>query len=80
MQDVIEKLIGKPEGIYIMRSRCYRVARLFDECTRRREEISKRAAKLYRGVYVGNCTIIYEVDIELCRAAKQFFDSPTSPP
>ncbi|MFZ8811048.1 MAG: hypothetical protein ACO2PN_23435 [Pyrobaculum sp.] len=64
----MQRLIGKPEGSYIAGSRCYRVVKLFDECTPRREEISKKAAKLYKGIYAGNCTIIYEVDIELCKA------------
>jgi hypothetical protein len=65
----MQRLINKPEGLYIVGGRCYRVVRLFDECTPRREEISKKAAKLYGGIYAGNCTIIYEVDVELCRAA-----------
>ncbi len=65
----MQRLIGKPEGIYIVGNRCYRVVKLFDECNPRREEISKKAAALYRGIYAGNCIIIYEVDIELCRAA-----------
>jgi hypothetical protein len=65
----MQRLIGKPEGVYIAGSRCYRVAKLFDECTPRREEICRKAAKLYGGIYAGGCTIIYEVDAELCRAA-----------
>ena len=69
MQDAIKKLIGKPDGLYIINDRCYRVAVLFDECNPRREKIVQNAARLYRnGVYVGNCTIIYEVDIDLCIA------------
>ena len=55
------------EGTYYMRKRCYRVVRLFDECTPRREEICRKAATLYRsGKYLGNCMIMYEVVPELC--------------
>jgi len=67
MQNIASLLSWKPDGTYIIKSRCYRVARLFDECTPRREQICQKAAKLYRGVYAGNCVIIYEVDAELCR-------------
>jgi hypothetical protein len=67
VQDVVKKLIGKPDGLYAVDGRCYRVAVLFDECNPRREKIAQNAARLYRsGVYVGNCTIIYEVDKDLC--------------
>jgi hypothetical protein len=68
VQDAVKKLIGKPDGLYTIDGRCYRVAVLFDECNPRREEISQNVARLYRGVYVGNCAIIYEVDRELCDA------------
>ncbi len=68
MQGAIKRLIGKPDGLYTVEDRCYRVAVLFDECNPRREKISQNAARLYRGVYVGNCTIIYEVDRDLCDA------------
>jgi hypothetical protein len=71
MQSIAQLLAGKPDGMYIVKQRCYRVAKLFDECTPRREEISKKAAKLYRGIYVGACTIIYEVDAELCERLKR---------
>jgi len=55
------------EGIVFIGSKCYNVARLFDECTPRREEISKKAASLYRnGRYLGDCVIMYEVAPELC--------------
>lgn len=69
MQDVVRKLVGKPDGLYTVDGRCFRVAVLFDVCDPRREKISQNAARLYRnGVYVGNCTIIYEVDRDLCAA------------
>ena len=68
MQDAVKRLIGKPDGLYTVGDRCYRVAVLFDECNQRREKISQDAARLYSGVYVGNCTIIYEVDRDLCDA------------
>ena len=69
MQSIIKKLIGKPDGLYTADGRCWRVAKLFDECTPRREKISQNAARLYRnGIYAGNCTIIYEVDRDLCYA------------
>jgi hypothetical protein len=69
---VIKRLIGKP-GLYIFGNRCWRVAKLFDECTPRREEVSKKAASLYRnGVYVGDCVIIYEVDWDLCAEVKDY--------
>jgi len=67
MQNIASLLSGKPDGTYIIKTRCYRVAKLFDECDPRREKISQKAAELYRGVYVGDCVIIYEVDPELCR-------------
>jgi hypothetical protein len=55
------------EGIYLVGSRCYNVASLFEECTPRRERISQNAARLYRsGRYLGNCMIMYEVDQGLC--------------
>jgi len=67
MQDVIKKLIGKPDGLYVVNNRCWRVTKLFDICTPRREEVAKNVAWLYRnGVYVGDCTIIYEVGRDLC--------------
>jgi len=66
VQDAVKKLAGKPDGLYTVNGRCYRVAVLFDECNPRREKISQDVAHLYRGVYVGNCTIIYEVDKDLC--------------
>jgi hypothetical protein len=68
VQNIIKKLIGKPDGLYTVDGRCYRVAVLFDECYPRREKVAQNAARLYRGIYVGNCTIIYEVDIDLCVA------------
>jgi hypothetical protein len=67
MQGIIKKLVGKPDGLYTVNNRCWRVARLFEECTPRREKVAQEAARLYRnGVYVGDCTIIYEVDKSLC--------------
>ena len=55
------------EGIVFRGSRCWRIARLFDICTPRREEVSKKAAQLYRnGRYLGDCVIMYEVAPELC--------------
>jgi hypothetical protein len=71
VQDAIKKLTGKPDGLYVIHGRCYRVAVLFDECTSRREKISQDAARLYKGVYVGNCTIIYEVAKDLCEAVAE---------
>jgi hypothetical protein len=72
MQSIIKKLIGMPDGLYTVGGRCFRVAKLFDECTPRREKIAQNAARLYRsGVYVGNCTIIYEVDRDLCYAVSR---------
>jgi hypothetical protein len=69
MQNVVRRLAGKPDGLYMVEGRCYRVARLFDVCTPRREEVSKKVARLYRnGVYVGICTIIFEVDRDVCSA------------
>jgi hypothetical protein len=76
MQSVIRRLIGRPDGLYVVDNRCWRVAKLFEECTPRREEISKKAASLYRnGVYVGDCIIIYEVDKELCDAVAKAMKS-----
>jgi len=47
--------------------RCWRIVRLFDECTLRREKVSQDAARLYRnGRYLGDCTIMYELDPALC--------------
>ena len=55
------------EGIYWVGDRCYNVARLFDECTPRRDQISKKTASLYRnGKYLGGCVIMYELSPELC--------------
>ncbi len=72
MQDVVRKLIGKPDGLYVINNRCWRVAKLFDICTPRREEVARKAARLYRnGIYVGDCTIIYEVDRDLCATAQR---------
>ena len=82
MQDVIKKLIGKPDGLYVVNNRCWHVAKLFDICTPRREKISQDVARLYRnGVYVGDCTIVYEVDRDLCGIAaqkKSYIDSADS--
>ena len=59
------------EGIYWVGNRCYRVAKLFDECTPRREKIAQNAARLYRnGKYLGYCIIVYEVAPELCAMLK----------
>ena len=70
MQDVIKRLIGKPDGLYVVNNRCWRVAKFFDECSPRREEVAKNVARLYRnGIYVGDCVIIYEVDRDLCNLA-----------
>jgi hypothetical protein len=69
VQGIVKKLAEKPDGLYTVDNRCFRVAVLFDECTPRREKISQNAARLYRGIYVGNCKIIYEVDRDLCDAA-----------
>jgi len=72
MQDVIKKLIGKPDGLYVVNNRCWRMAKLFDICTSQREKISQDVARLYRnGVYIGECTIIYEVVRDLCVAVQQ---------
>lgn len=69
---MIKKLIGKPDGLYVVNNRCWRVAKLFDICTPRREKISQDAARLYRnGVYIGECAIIYEVYRDLCVAVQQ---------
>ncbi len=47
--------------------RCWRIVKLFDECTPRREKVTQDAARLYRnGVYLGDCTIKYELDPALC--------------
>jgi hypothetical protein len=57
----------RKEGIYWVGGRCYNVARLFEECTPRREKISRNTARLYRnGRYLGGCIIMYEVAPELC--------------
>ena len=59
------------EGIYFVGGRCYRVVKLFDECTQRREKISQEAARLYRsGRHLGGCMIMYEIAPELCAALK----------
>ena len=59
------------EGIYFVGGRCYRVAKLFDVCTPRREKIAQNAARLYRnGRYLGGCMIMYEVAPELCAKLK----------
>ena len=72
MQDVVKRLAEKPDGLYMVGDKCYRVAILFDICTPRREKIAQEVAKLYRrGVYVGNCKIIYEVDRDLCNMMKR---------
>ena len=47
--------------------RCWRVARLFDVCTPRREKIAQEVARLYcNGKYLGDCVIKYELDPALC--------------
>jgi len=69
VQDVVKKLAEKPDGLYVVGNRCYRVAVIFDICTPRREKIAQDAVRLYRGIYVGNCKIIYEVDRDLCNLA-----------
>jgi hypothetical protein len=72
MQNIVRKLIGKLDGLYVVSNRCWRVAKLFDICTPQREKISQNAARLYRnGIYIGECTIIYEVDRDLCAAVQQ---------
>jgi len=58
------------EGIFRHGNKCYRVARLFDECDIRREMITYEVSKLYRGEYLGDCMIKYEIDRELCDALK----------
>jgi hypothetical protein len=59
------------EGIYFVGGRCYRVAKLFDECTPRREKAAQKAARLYRnGRYLGRCMIMYEIAPELCAKLK----------
>ncbi len=59
------------EGIYWVGSMCYNVAKLFDECTPRREKIAQNAARLYRnGRHLGGCVIMYEVAPELCAKLK----------
>jgi hypothetical protein len=48
--------------------RCYKIAKLFDVCTQRREKIAQETARLYRGGrYLGDCTIMYELDPALCK-------------
>ena len=55
------------EGIYFVGKRCYRVVKLFDECSERRERAAQKATSLYRnGRDLGGCTIMYEVSPELC--------------
>jgi hypothetical protein len=57
----------RKEGIYFVGARCYRVVKLFDECTPRREKIAQEASRLYRsGRYLGGCVVMYEVAPELC--------------
>jgi hypothetical protein len=47
--------------------RCWRIVKLFDECTPRREKVSQNVAQLYRnGRYLGDCTIMYELNPALC--------------
>jgi len=58
------------QGLVWRRGKCYRVAKLFDECDTRREMLSYEAAKLYRGQWLGDCTIMYETLPELCRPQK----------
>ncbi len=59
------------EGAIFRGDRCYNVVRLFDECTPRREEVSKKAVSLYRnGRYLGGCVMMYEVAPELCARLK----------
>jgi hypothetical protein len=59
------------EGVLYIGSRCFNVVTLFEECTPRREEISRKAARLYRnGKYLGNCRIMYELAPELCAKLK----------
>lgn len=56
----IDKIIYKD-------GKCYKIAKLFDECTPRREKIAQEAARLYRnGRYLGDCTIMYEIRQDLC--------------
>jgi glutaredoxin-related protein len=59
------------EGIFQRGNKCYRVVRVFDECDMRREMITYEVSKLYRnGEYLGDCTIKYELDRELCAMLK----------
>jgi len=67
------------EGIYFVGKRCYRVVKLFDECSERREKAAQKAASLYRnGRYLGGCMIMYEVSPELCAKLK-FKQTPSFP-
>lgn len=55
------------DSIIFEGDRCWRVAKLFDVCTQRREKIAQEAARLYRnGRYLGDCTIMYEIRQDLC--------------
>jgi hypothetical protein len=48
--------------------RCWRIVKLYDECTQRRDKIAQNVARLYRnGRYLGDCTIMYELDPALCK-------------
>ena len=56
------------DGVVFEGDRCWRVAKLFDVCTPRREKIAQEAARLYRnGRYLGDCVMKYELDPELCK-------------
>jgi len=48
--------------------RCFKIAKLFNECNPRREKIAQETARLYRnGKYLGDCTIMYELHQDLCK-------------
>jgi hypothetical protein len=63
------------EGIFRRGSRCFRVARLFDDCDIRREMITYDVSRLYRnGKYLGDCMIEYEIAPELCGMLKSKYN------
>jgi hypothetical protein len=55
------------DGVVFEGGRCWRVVRLFEVCTPRREKVAQETARLYRnGKYLGDCVIKYELDPALC--------------
>jgi hypothetical protein len=79
MSRVIQQILTilqRQDGLYKIKDRYFRVVKLFDICTKRHEEISKNICKKIKGcVYVGECTIVYEYDAELGRAAVKEYRS-----